>query len=154
MADYSQITDYIFIGNIYSAIGDYKTMEEDVLDTLNIKVIISALSEEEYEDYMITGNDFPNLEWHRFVIDDDNNEKISDYFFTIHFIINRAIIKNQKVFIHCLGGISRSPALIISYLMIENEWSYEDAYTYMKRKRNSIEPNSGFIKQLKNLELV
>lgn len=80
MPDYSQITDNIFIGNVYSAIGNYKTMEEDVLDTLNIKVVMSVLSEEEYEDYMITGNDFLNLEWHRFIIHDDTDELISDFF--------------------------------------------------------------------------
>lgn len=154
MPDYSQITDNIFIGNVYSAIGNYKTMEEDVLDTLNIKVVMSVLSEEEYEDYMITGNDFPNLEWHRFIIHDDTDELISDFFHTVRFIIKRAIVNNKKVFVHCAGGISRSPSFVIAFLMIENEWNYEEAYNYVKKKRNIIEPNVGFIKQLKQLELI
>jgi predicted protein tyrosine phosphatase len=152
MVDYSQITEHIFIGNVYSAIGNYKTMEKDILDVLDIKVVISALTEEEYEDYMITGEDFPNLEWHRFVINDDKDERISDYFINTHFIINRALSKSQKVFVHCLGGISRSSTLIIAYLMIENKWTYQKAYTYVKQRRNSIDPNVGFVNQLKQLE--
>jgi hypothetical protein len=36
--------------------------------------------------------------------------------------------------------------------MIENRWCYEEAYNYVKNKRPIVEPNIGFVKQLKALE--
>lgn len=152
MPDFSQITNNIFIGNAHSVIGNYATQESDLLDILNAKVVISALTEEEYEDYMIAEEDFPDVEWHRFVIDDDEEEKISQYFFDVHSIIIEAVSKNKNVIVHCAAGMSRSPTLVIAYLMIENRWGFEQAYNYVKKQRPLTEPNDGFVKQLKHLE--
>jgi len=152
MPDYSIIKNGIFIGNVYSVIGNYSTNDDDILSEINIKVIISALTEEEYEDYMIGEQDFHNIEWHRLVVDDDKDEKISQYFFEVHNIINKALAENKNVIVHCAAGISRSSSLVIAYLMIENRWSYEEAYNYVKSKRSIINPNIGFVKQLKALE--
>lgn len=151
MPDFSGIKDGIFIGNAYSVIGNYATKESDLLDVLNIKVVISALTEEEYEDYMIAREDFPDITWHRLVIDDDEDEKISLHFFTVYEIISRALSENKNVIVHCAAGMSRSPSLVIAYLMIENRWCYEEAYNYVKNKRPIVEPNIGFVKQLKAL---
>jgi len=152
MPDYSIIKNGIFIGNVHSVIGNYTTNDDDILSEINIKVVISALTEEEYEDYMIGEQDFHNIEWHRLVIDDDKDEKISQYFFEVHNIINIALAENKNVIVHCAAGISRSSSLVIAYLMIENRWSYEAAYNYVKSKRSIINPNIGFVKQLKALE--
>ena len=152
MPDYSIIKNGIFIGNVHSVIGNYSTNDDDILSEINIKVVISALTEEEYEDYMIGDQDFHNIEWHRLVVDDDKDEKISQYFFEVHNIINKALVENKNVIVHCAAGISRSSSLVIAYLMIENRWSYEEAYNYVKSKRSIINPNIGFVKQLKALE--
>jgi dual specificity phosphatase 12 len=152
MADFSQITENIFIGNAYSVIGCYRTKEEDVIDMLNIKTVISALCEDEYEDYMIEKEDFEGIDWHRFVIDDDDDEKISEFFFRVHSIISESIHENKKVIVHCAAGMSRSPTLVMAYLMIENLWTFKDTFNFVKNKRNIVDPNDGFIKQLKGLE--
>ena len=152
MPDYSIIKNGIFIGNVHSVIGNYSTNDDDILSEIIIKVVISALTEEEYEDYMIGEQDFHNIEWIRLVIDDDKDEKISQYFFEVHNIINKALAENKNVIVHCAAGISRSSSLVIAYLMIENRWLYEEAYNYVKSKRSIINPNIGFVKQLKALE--
>jgi protein-tyrosine phosphatase len=152
MPDYSLINNGIFIGNAHSVIGNYTTKEEDIISEKNIKVVISALTEEEYDDYMIAKEDFPNCDWHRLVIDDDKDEQISQYFFEVHKIINEAVSKNKNVIVHCAAGMSRSASLVIAYLMIENNWHYEEAYNHVKRKRPIIDPNIGFVKQLKAIE--
>jgi hypothetical protein len=36
--------------------------------------------------------------------------------------------------------------------MIENRWSYEETYNFVKNKRPIVDPNIGFVKQLKGLE--
>lgn len=152
MPDFSGIKDGIFIGNAYSVIGNYATREDDLLDVLQISVVISALTEEEYEDYMISREDFPGITWHRFVIDDDQDEKISEHFFTVYKIISQALVDNKNIIVHCAAGMSRSPTLVIAYLMIENRWCYEEAFNFVKRRRPITEPNIGFVKQLKALE--
>ena len=150
MLDYSLINNGIFIGNVDSVISTTKS--KDILEQRDIKIVISALTEEEYEDNMIAEQDFPNIQWHRLVIDDEPNENITKYFYTVHNIISNAIANKQNVIVHCAAGMSRSPTLVLAYLMIENKWCFEEAYNYMKAKRPYISPNIGFIKQLKQLE--
>lgn len=152
MPDCSLINNGIFIGNAYSVIGNYATKESDLLEEMKAKVVISALTEEEYEDYMIAKEDFPDIEWHRLVIDDDEEERISEHFFKVHLIIKEALIDNKNVVVHCAAGMSRSPTLVIAYLMIENRWGYEEAINFVKKRRPIVEPNIGFVKQLKALE--
>lgn len=152
MPDCSEIKHGIFIGNAHSVIGNPATREKDFLEDLNIKVVISALTEEEYEDYMIAKEDFPDIEWYRFIVDDDPNEKISKYFYDTAIIIMKALKENKNVMVHCAAGMSRSPTLVIAYLMIANQWTYEEAFGFIKRRRPLAEPNIGFVKQLKLLE--
>jgi dual specificity phosphatase 12 len=142
----------IFIGNAHSVIGNYATKEKDLLEEMNVKVVISALTEEEYEDYMIAKEDFPDIDWHRLVIDDDQDERISEHFFKVHSIIKEALIDNKNVVVHCAAGMSRSPTLVIAYLMIENRWGFEETINFVRKKRPIVEPNIGFVKQLKGLE--
>ena len=49
---------------------------------------------------------------------------------------------------HCAAGMSRSPTIIISYLMRALNMSLLDAFAMVKHKRSCIFPNNGFIKQL------
>ena len=152
MPDCSLIKNGIFIGNAHSVIGNPATQEKDFLDELNIKVVISALTEEEYEDYMIAKEDFPGIEWIRFVVDDEPTEKISKYFYDAAIIIMKALGENKNVIVHCAAGMSRSPTLVIAYLMIANQWKYEEAFNFVKRRRPIADPNIGFVRQLKELE--
>jgi protein-tyrosine phosphatase len=58
----------------------------------------------------------------------------------------------DKIFIHCSMGINRGPAIIIGYLMWKTHSSYEDAFEFVKKIRESIEPNNLFIIQLHKFE--
>jgi hypothetical protein len=68
-----------------------------------------------------------------------------------NFIEKELSIEN-KIFIHCKGGYSRSPSIVIAYLIKFKKFTYEEAYNFMKKRRPSIKPNDGFILQLKNFE--
>jgi protein-tyrosine phosphatase len=151
MPDFSEIIEGLFIGDVYAAVGDYRTLEEDVLDMLKIDIVISALTEDEYEDHMIRSTDFIGRVWHRFIIEDDETEKIMGFCRTAHAIISQALQKKKKVMVHCKAGMSRSSALVIGYFMIEHKWQYEEAYEYVKKRRPIIAPNEGFVRQLRHL---
>ena len=51
-------------------------------------------------------------------------------------------------------GISRSPSIVIAYLMYQNKMKFEEAYNFVKNKRKEISPNSGFQEQLKKFEKI
>eukprot|EP01126_Amoeba_proteus_P048340 TRINITY_DN5582_c0_g1_i4.p1 TRINITY_DN5582_c0_g1~~TRINITY_DN5582_c0_g1_i4.p1 ORF type:complete len:114 (+),score=14.84 TRINITY_DN5582_c0_g1_i4:771-1112(+) len=55
----------------------------------------------------------------------------------------------KKVLVHCSGGVSRSPSVVIAYLMALNGMSYGEAHAEVKRKRNGVKPNPTFQNQLK-----
>ena len=62
-------------------------------------------------------------------------------------------IKNgKKVFVHCNAGVSRSPSIIIGYLIKEKNMKFNDAYNFVKKKRNIIKPNETFYNELLNLK--
>lgn len=55
---------------------------------------------------------------------------------------------NQKVLVHCQAGISRSPTIVIAYLMKKQNLSMNDAYNLVSDKRKIIGPNLLFMSQL------
>ncbi|KAF7405620.1 hypothetical protein HZH68_004989 [Vespula germanica] len=61
--------------------------------------------------------------------------------------------RHENILVHCNAGVSRSPTIVISYLMALENLSYDDAYEKVKSKRNCIKPNSGFVQQLKTLNV-
>ena len=62
------------------------------------------------------------------------------------------IEKSNKIFIHCMYGVSRSPSIVIAYLMWKTHCSFDDTYFFVKNRREFVEPNDGFIEQLKLFE--
>ncbi|CAF4797787.1 unnamed protein product, partial [Rotaria sp. Silwood2] len=50
-------------------------------------------------------------------------------------------------------GISRSATLVIAYLMIDGYKTLGKAFQQVKSVREQIDPNEGFIKQLRELEI-
>ena len=50
--------------------------------------------------------------------------------------------------VHCEGGISRSAAVVLGYLIAEERLSFKDAYDRVKALRRYINPNASFVMQL------
>ncbi len=47
-----------------------------------------------------------------------------------------------------MAGISRSATIVVSFLMKSKKYSYKYALNKVKRYRNIVNPNKGFIMQL------
>lgn len=60
--------------------------------------------------------------------------------------------RKENILVHCNAGVSRSPAIVIAYLMIHTKLSYNEAYNKVKEVRSCIRPNDGFVKQLRSIE--
>lgn len=85
-------------------------------------------------------------------LEDASDVKIIDYFDMINCIIENEIQKKGKAVIHCYAGVSRSATLVIAFLMKHYNLSFLKASNHVKKRRNWIKPNMGFIKQLKEYE--
>ncbi|EPS94959.1 phosphatases II [Fomitopsis schrenkii] len=57
-----------------------------------------------------------------------------------------------KIFVHCSAGISRSPSLVVAYLMKSRGMSLKEALGHVARARPQVSPNPGFLRQLKELD--
>ena len=59
---------------------------------------------------------------------------------------------NSKVLVHCQAGVSRSPTIVIAYLMRQFGISTNDAFNKVREKRPIISPNIVFMSQLMDYE--
>ena len=129
----SKITDKIYLGDIEGA-TDFNYFKNE-----QIHNVISFGSEPpEYPKEL-------EIKHKSFKLEDKINNNILKYFKEcINFIED-----GDKIYIHCLFGISRSPTIVIAYLMWKTHFNFEDIYNFVKKRRPNIEPNKGFISQLK-----
>ena len=135
---YEQITDKIYLGNEDTA------RDKEILSKLNISNIL--ICAEGCEPF------FPNeFKYKILYIDDAIDENILSWLKEAFEFIDSSI---NNIYIHCAMGISRSPTIVISYLMYKKKMKYEEAYDLVKEKRKVISPNSGFQEQLKKFEKI
>ena len=59
---------------------------------------------------------------------------------------------NNRILIHCMAGVSRSSTVTIAYLMKTKNIKFNQAFEFVKEKRNKINPNNGFKKMLNQFE--
>ncbi|KAJ6228539.1 dual specificity protein phosphatase [Anaeramoeba flamelloides] len=138
------IPDFLWLGSVRTA------NNEKVLRLLGIKRIINLSIEVEKENksdldlYAKLG-----IKHRSITFDDKVNVDITQKIERVVNIINE---NDSKILIHCSMGISRSSAAIIYYLMKFQSLSYQQAFGWVKSCRSLIDPNPGFVKQLKGLE--
>ena len=58
----------------------------------------------------------------------------------------------SNILIHCHAGISRSPTIVVAYLMQSQNMSLNSAYKFVESKRPIISPNFSFVGQLYEFE--
>ena len=79
---------------------------------------------------------------------DCGSADIRRYFDRAIDIIQKAKASEERVYIHCVLGVSRSSTIVLAYLMKCHEMSFDDALRFLKGKRKQVSPNFGFRLQL------
>ncbi|KAK9503180.1 hypothetical protein O3M35_011805 [Rhynocoris fuscipes] len=85
-------------------------------------------------------------------IADSGTQNIIQHFPTVRDFINDTLESGGKVLVHGNGGISRSAALVLAYVMEKYGLSSKDAYELVQQRRFCINPNEGFMAQLREFE--
>ncbi|KAF8868859.1 protein-tyrosine phosphatase-like protein [Mucidula mucida] len=81
------------------------------------------------------------------VKDNESADLISHFPATCEFI-DDALTAGGRVLVHCALGLSRSPTVIAAYLIRKRGLSVEEALALIRKSRELIMPNDGFLKQL------
>ena len=65
------------------------------------------------------------------------------------FFIEKAHKSQQKVYVHCMCGVSRSSTIIVAYLLGKMKKTPDEIIEYLQTIRPIVSPNQGFRKQLR-----
>lgn len=114
----------------------------EILGKFGIKNILSLGIEPEIK--------FPGISYHFIEILDVPEFNFVDFFDKCFNIIDDC--RKENILVHCNAGVSRSPTIIIAYLMKYENFDFRGAYDKVKNARSCIKPNDGFIKQLKTFD--
>lgn len=127
----------LYLGNKFDA------NNEDILDKNNITGIFCVA-----ENLQSSLSIQINYKIYNYNILDNEDFDISQYFNEI-----TELIEDEPIaFVHCAAGVSRSPTIVLAYLMKYYEITLKEALYLVKLKRPIICPNRGFIKQLLEYE--
>ncbi|CAD8180787.1 unnamed protein product [Paramecium pentaurelia] len=129
----------LYLGNINAANDSQYLRKHDVgavlsiIDTSDIKLEKSII--------------------HLWIAAEDNeNVQLTRYFDQASNFIQDNL-RHTNVLVHCYAGISRSSSLIIAYLLKCQGYTLKEALIKLKCQRPQVDPNNGFLEQLKEYEV-
>ncbi len=67
--------------------------------------------------------------------------------------IDQWLAGGRSVLVHCQHGLSRSPAVLIAYLVARRNYTLQDAYDHVSTQRRGLRINDGFLRALMKWEL-
>ena len=135
----TEIIDNLWIGSLESSCN------KQALQERNIETIISAV--------LGASAMFPfDFKYERAKLRDVEDENIIKEFDKLLPIIRKELVNNRGVLCHCIAGRSRSASIVVAYLIRYHNMTAEEALKYIKNKRTQVDPNSGYINQLKEYE--
>ncbi|XP_029985650.1 dual specificity protein phosphatase 3-like [Sphaeramia orbicularis] len=143
---FHQVYPRIYVGNAFLATDVQRLKRLGVTHVLNAAEGNSLMHVNTSADfYAGTG-----LIYHGVPATDSDHCDISQYFQQAADFIEQALQYKQgkgKVLVHCREGYSRSPTLVIAFLMLRHHMDVRSAVATVRHKRE-IGPNDGFLRQL------
>ena len=125
--------------------GFQPTRDLEQLRAKNIKAVLTVADQLEPA--------FPDQFDYKIVkISDDATQDILQHFEDCHAFIDRHASRGSNVLVHCAAGVSRSAAVVASYLMKKHGISRDEALLRTRKQRPIIMPNEGFMDQLSRYE--
>ncbi|KAJ8406168.1 hypothetical protein AAFF_G00303990 [Aldrovandia affinis] len=133
----SQITPTLFLSSADAA------QNKALVSRKGITLIISAT-------LLHTCPTYQGVECFRVPVSDLPHAPLGDHFERVAERIHNN--RTGSTLVHCAAGMSRSPALVMAYLMRYRGTTLREAYRWVQDSRPYIRPNSGFWRQLLDYE--
>ncbi|KAG7507895.1 dual specificity protein phosphatase 3 [Solea senegalensis] len=143
---FNEVYPRIYIGNAFVAQNAMRLQKLGVTHVLNVAEGTSFMHvNTSVEFYAGTG-----ITYHGIQANDTEQFHLSAFFEEGADFIDKALAHNNgkgKVYVHCREGYSRSPTMVIAYLMLRHKMDARLAVATVRHKRE-IGPNDGFLRQL------
>ncbi|CAF1341097.1 unnamed protein product, partial [Didymodactylos carnosus] len=124
----TEIVPHVFVGNITDAQNRDRLNEHGITHIVNATPDIPCKWDSDYHYLRINTLDLVS-------------ENIRQYFIPVSDFIAEAVRNNGRVLVHCNAGISRSPTLVLAYMIKLLNMSFQDAYSKMQSLRQIVAPN-------------
>jgi len=135
--DLHEVYNNIYVGNISTAYNKEK------LEELGIKNVVTAISGM-HEIYP------KNFKYKLVDILDINKQNLMPVFDDTSDFIEKCIEKGEKVYVHCMCGVSRSVSIVCAYLARKHDIKPLNALEMIRGVRKIAKPNPSFLQQLEN----
>uniref|UniRef100_UPI003AADE0EA dual specificity protein phosphatase 3 isoform X2 n=1 Tax=Centroberyx gerrardi TaxID=166262 RepID=UPI003AADE0EA len=141
---FNEVFPRIYVGNAFVAQNVMRLQKLGVTHILNVAEGNSFMHvNTNAEFYTGTG-----IIYHGIQANDTEQFNLSAYFEEGADFIDKALAHNNgKVYVHCREGYSRSPTMVVAYLMLRHKMDARVAVGTVRHKRE-IGPNDGFLRQL------
>ncbi|XP_072229702.1 dual specificity protein phosphatase 3 [Leuresthes tenuis] len=143
---FNEVFPRIYIGNAFVAQNTMRLQKLGVTHVLNVAEGTSFMHvNTSAEFYTGTG-----ITYHGIQANDTKQFNLSAFFEEGADFIDKALAHNNnkgKVYVHCREGYSRSPTMVVAYLMLRHKMDARLAVATVRNKRE-IGPNDGFLRQL------
>jgi len=85
-------------------------------------------------------------------VQDIASTRLDRHFDACSAFISEALAEGS-ILVHCKAGQSRSATVVIAHLMREERWTTNKALSFVQQRRPSVQPNIGFMEQLRAFEV-
>lgn len=131
--------DFLFLGSGADALDNDQLEQKKITHVLNLT--------EEWRKPLKR-----DLEFKRIPLKDVEQQSIVEHFEEAFEYVDHVKSQKGKILVHCVIGKSRSASFVVAYVMKEKKLDLNQALEFVRKKRDFIKPNEGFIKQLQDYE--
>lgn len=135
----SKINTFIYLGSYEHPLTNSLEFQK-----IGIDVVINCAKEIKYSNPENT-----KYRIEHFSIIDGNSISFLDNIDEANDKIHKYLTEGKNIYIHCDEGISRSPAILIFYLIMNKRFNYDDAYDLLKQIRPIIDIDPEFESSLR-----
>ncbi|EQC40713.1 hypothetical protein SDRG_01785 [Saprolegnia diclina VS20] len=143
----TKINNGLFMGDVDAA------QDADFLSLNGIEFVVNCVPCEMPNVFEADGVQYLALD----MVEDPSSSALlfdlrSQEFLDVVDFLESAMEQSQSVLVHSMDGVSRSPSVMMSYLMVKYQWSLDKAFDYVKMKRGDINVHPAYLEQLSSLD--
>lgn len=138
----NEIVPHLYLGNEMDAKDESKLEKEGIHYILNVTKNIPFYTNPNNSKFVHK----------RIAVNDCVSQNLKQHFDEAIQFIEEAKRNKSKVLVHCQAGVSRSPTIVIAYLMQSMHLSMNEALAKVRQIRPIVAPNLIFMSQLSDFE--